>query len=368
MARLVYADQLHFISNILGTFHQSMLDFFLDVFYPRFKIGIMTTADNTIFQITKYYENMGREITGIPLPCVSLDPTGDLDNDERTNYLWRYSNFGGGFGGHLYDPIYEDEYVKITPVYNRYKGTYTVYMFLSSMDEMLDMKLKLIQYFGGKDRYFSPDYIHSYLHIPAPIVEYRYVNDVLNIDQQLAWNTSLLEKRLFRVIAKDVYAHPITLNPLIRMSGTPSPSANKFGDSNNIPDYRLETTFEYEMDLPVHLVTRVDYKFDFSQCRFWVTGHNVYDPRQYEYLIDRSQMICDKKTYNRKDVMFLEPDTEEENVEIDLKLEITANRMVQVFDDATLMSQDKYSVLGNVLTINKVFANHIYHILIWEEA
>lgn len=368
MAREMYADQLQFVSNLLGTFHKSILDFFLDVFYTRFKIGVITTADNSVFKITKYYENMGKEITGIPLPCVSIDPTGDLDHDERTNYLWRYSNLAGGFGGKLYDPIYADGHVKITPVYNRFRGTYTVYMFLSSMDEMLDMKLKLIQYFGGKDRYYKPDFIHSYLHIPASLVEYRYQNDILGIDQQLDWSSSLLENRLFRVIAKDVYAHPIVMTPIIRMSGIPSPSANKFGDSNNIPDYRLETTFEYEMDLPVFLITEVDYEFDFSQCRFWVTGHNVYNPTHYEFLIDRSQLTCDKKDYNRKNVLIAEPDVDEENYEVDLKQNIGPENIVQVFDDGDMMPVDRLTTVDNILTISQVHANHIYHILIWEEA
>ena len=367
MAREIYADQLHFVSNLLGTFHKSILDFFLEVFYTRFKIGVITTANNAIFKITKYYENSNKEITGVPLPSVSIDPTGDLDHDERTNYLWRYSNFGGAFGGKLYEPIYEDDYVKISPVYNRFRGTYTIYMFLSSMDEMLDMKLKLIQYYGGKDRYFKPDFIHAYLHIPSPLVEYRYQNDILGIDQQLDWSSTLMENRMFRVIAKDVYAQPVVMDPLIRMSGLPSPSANKFGDSSNIPDFRLETTFEYEMDLPVFMVTEVDHKFDFSKCRFWVTGHNVYDPVQYEFLIDRSQMTCDKKEYRRIDTLIAEPDSDETDYQINLKQTIGADKMVQVFDNGTIMPEDRLSITGTILTISEVHANHIYHILVWEE-
>jgi len=88
---------------------------------------------------------------------------------------------------------------------------------------------------------------------------------------------------------------------------------------------------------------------------------------QYEFLIDRSQMTCDKKEYRRIDTLIAEPDSDETDYQINLKQTIGADKMVQVFDNGTIMPEDRLSITGTILTISEVHANHIYHILVWEE-
>ena len=365
MSREIGIREIHFVSNNLGAFYQSVLRFFTDSFYPRFKVGIITTYDNAIQELKQYYENKGQETYGIPVPSVTLDPAGDLEPDDKTNYLWRYPQLTGGQGSLMYEPIYADEYVKITPVYNRFIGTFNVIMFCSSWYEAEDLKIKAIEFFGNKNRVCRPQFVRTYLHVPEDIVLYKYKNDVMGIDQDLDWSQTMLKYQLFKHIGKNEFLYPMTLNPWIKMTSI-SNNSGKYGSADNIPEFRVEISFEFEIDFPVFLVLDIDYKTDWSNCNIYVSGE--FWPREAEAKIERSRCCIGKKDYFRSDYMGYVAEETAESISVDLDYEPTADMEVEIWEGTTRLNKEgDWTIHGKTLTLYHVTKNNIYHIIIWQE-
>jgi len=365
MARSHENHELFFLSNTLGAFYQSMLKFFTESFYPRFKHGVITTSDNTIQELKQYHENRGQETYAVPVPSCSIDPSGDFEPDERTNFHWRYSSLTVGQGALMYDPIYADDYVRITPVYNRFVGTFPVYMFLSSWYELVDMKLKVIDWFANKNRHFRPQFVRTYLHIPEELITFRYQNDVLNIDQQLDWSRTLLKYHLYKQIGQNAFMHPITLNPLIKLTGV-STNVTKFGDQTSLPDHRLELSFEWEMDIPTNLFLELDYRFDNSRCNLYVVGE--FFPQGAVHKIERNRCCFNKKHYNKYDYMVYVAEQSGNPLDIEIPYELDSDMRLEIFlSSKRLQEHDDWDLTGKILSLNNVIKDDIYHIIVWKE-
>ena len=299
MSETVQAYDVFFVHNSISAFYESIRLFFLKEFYPRFKYGVITTYDKTIQTLIQYHENNQQQTFSIPTPSFSIDPSGDLANDDRTNFTWRYRTLTGTFGGMLYEPIYQDDYTIITPVFNRYIGSFNVRMFLSSVYEMLDLKVLTTQFFGSKERVFRPTFTRTYLHIPKEILTFKYTNNLLDIESDLDWSNTLLQYNVYKSLGKDEFMIPMTLTPFIKLTSVSS-DMNKFGSETEYPTYNLSLDFTFEIEFPVFIVIKTDYKIDKVKCNLYLSGsfepESIVDWIEHQCIFDQQ---CQQGSYHK---------------------------------------------------------------------
>lgn len=353
---------LFFVNNSLGTFYKSMLDFFEKDFYHRFKLGTISTYDRSIQIFKQYLKDNNKDTYAISLPAVSLEPSADIDIDEKTNFLWKYQNLSGGFGKYLYDPIYEDDKVKIYPIFNRYVGNFTVHMFLNSIYEFTDLQIRSLQYFGGKNRPMKINFISTFMHVPIDIVQYEYENDVLNIKRSLDWSTTPIKYDIMSSTGRNEFLYPMQLEPIIKLTGLSS-NVNSRSGQGEISEFKLDLSFEYEIEVPGFLVIETDYHVNID-CNIYVstlnTRSNITD------LLKIKEKIVDQKHYARKKVLVhkaLNNNTFDINLNCDYDyIEIYKNSIENKLSDGY-----DYEINSNVLTIKNVEKDSNYIITCWKE-
>lgn len=288
---------VYFIHNAISSFYESMKIFFLTSFYPRYRYGVVTTYDKNLQTIIQSKETDNLQHFSPPTPSFAIDPNIDMNPMDKFNDLWRYRNFSGGFSSLLFDPIYKDDDVVITPAYNRYEGTFDVKSFVSSVYEAIDLKRKFDQFFGKTGRVFRPIFTRSYLHIPISVINFIYENDVLDIRRPLNWATTDVKYQMYKSINSEEFFVPLTLKPWISMESN-STSVDKFTDNSSYPNYEVNTSFKLEINLPTDLYITTDYKIDDVQCNLFVGGD--YFPSDVSDLIQHhcDEMTCETGVYS----------------------------------------------------------------------
>jgi len=330
-------------------------------FYHRFKLGTITTYDKNI-QIFKQIIQDGKDSSAIPLPAISLEPSLDLDIDDKSNFFWRYQNLSGGsFSQYLFDPIFENDHVKITPAFNRFKGSFVAHLYLSSVYEFTDMQIKALQYFGGKNRAMKPEVILSYLHLPKDLVQYEYTNDVLNIDQVIDWTDTALAYQIFEVVGRNEFLLPIQLEPTIVLTSLGN-SSNARANQGELSEFKLDLNFEFEIELPVFVVLETDtrYKMEF----------NLYVSDGYGKLSNLIELCRESSNQTEWTVLrsFSMMSDDDGDLTQSISMEIKPEYKIEAYlfgNDK--ISEDRISTTTNSITISDTAKDDIYHVYIWKK-
>ena len=249
-----------FVHNAMAGFYKSFLDYISSTVYSRFDTKLVSTYDKAVSYIANKEKLGGREQDKPNLPCLILNPSGELNLDDGNaggKQLHRFSRWGN-FGAQLWDPIYRDENVKINPVFGRLKGEIELIMLLNSFYEYCDLRVLFLEYFTGQDRDIKLDGFTTFIIIPKEMYNYEYYNDVTGERYNLDWSQYGVTEQLIKTTNKVEYIYPCTIKPLIRLTGT-SDGSTKYGGVDKLADWRLTANFEFSVEIPWFMLLSTNY-------------------------------------------------------------------------------------------------------------
>lgn len=253
-------ERYHFIHNVFANFYKDTLDYFSTTLYPRFEYRVVGTYDKAV----EYIKNQcqyGRETDKPMLPAIILIPSGDFgpaDGNVGGKQLWRYPNLAPSMIKRLFDPIYQDEHLIVHAGFMRIKGEMEIAMLLNSFYEYCDLRMLFFNTFGGLDRIIYPRFFSSFIILPESFVNYEYNNEFLDKSYKLQWDTADASNYLVRSTARNELILPLNIKPQYALTNL-SDSSNRYGGSDNIPDWKLTATVSYEIELPNYLIIESDY-------------------------------------------------------------------------------------------------------------
>jgi len=249
-----------FIHNVFGNFFNDMLEYFGDYLYPRFEYQVVGTYDKAVEYINKK-DQYDREIDKPQLPALILNPTGDFglaDAITGAKQPWRFPNLAPGMINRIFDPVYQDDNVLITVGFTRVKGEVELIMLLNSFYEYADLKMLMIQIFGGTDRYIYPSWFNSFVILPSELYNYRYINDVTGLTYKLDWESAGATDQLIKSTAIEEKVIPCTIKPIFKLISL-SDGSERYGGTDKVAEWKLNATVEYEVEVPSFVVLETNY-------------------------------------------------------------------------------------------------------------
>ena len=249
-----------FIHNVFGNFFSDMLEYFGDYLYPRFEYQVVSTYDKAVEYINKK-EQYDREIDKPQLPALILNPTGEFglaDAITGAKQPWRFPNIAPGMINRIFDPVYQDDNVLVTVGFSRIKGEAELIMLLNSFYEYADLKMLLIQIFGGTDKYIYPTWFDSFVVLPTELYNYRYINDVTGVTYKLDWESAGSTEKLIKSTSITEKIIPCRIKPIFKLISL-SDGSERYGGTDKVAEWKLNATLEYEVELPSFVVLEANY-------------------------------------------------------------------------------------------------------------
>ena len=322
-----------FIHNVFGHFFHDMLEYFSAYLYPRFEWRIVSTYDKAVEYIEKQ-KQYGRE-TDMPMkPALILNPSGDFNFDESghgSKQPWRFVNMAPGLTTKLYDPIYQDENIKVVPGFQRYKGDIEFLALCTSFYEYCDLRVFLLQMFTGTERYIYPRFFNSFIILPKELLDYEYTR-IDGSKYKIDWESVGAQCQLVKTINKDMMVYPCLIHPRIRLTGI-TEASSRLGGLDKLSDWRLTFNVDYEIEVPTFLVLISDYlaeninlQIRYESCYTENDLTKIKNPPEY---INQIQTHWDVEIANNKDVCG-DNETPEGPIHVVLpdKADIVQNRQV----------------------------------------
>ena len=247
-----------FLHNILADYYRSVLDY-METLYPRFEHKVIGTYDKGIQYIVAQAEN-NRETDQPNLPAVILNPVGEVnyaDANTGAIQLWRFPNLMSGFGKRLFEPIYQDSNIELGVIFSRLKGEFEVFILCNSYYEYIDLRMMFLQYFGGLERYIMPQYFNSFIILPDEIKTYDYENDVTGQSYTCDWSGTGLYDHLVKSTNTNEVVFPCKIKPIMKLTSI-SDGSDRYGGGDALPDWKLNLSIEYEIEIPTTLTLTTD--------------------------------------------------------------------------------------------------------------
>jgi hypothetical protein len=237
-----------FVHNCFGSFFNGILNWFGDDFYPRFNYKVIGTYDKAVEYFKKRKEE-GGDAAAKMLPSITLDPMLDFSNAEQGGqFMWQYSRYAPGMGVRLWSHIdLKEQDVLVTPVFSRYQGTFEVTFWLSSIYELMDFRVSLLQFCGGFNRWCRPEIFWSYLVLPDDVSNYEKQDG-----EKIDWSNTLSEIIHVQTLNKHKRVAPVVIDPMWKLDSFNDATTKYGGDT--IAEYKLTASFTYEVNLPTYVV------------------------------------------------------------------------------------------------------------------
>jgi len=270
-------DKFHyqFIHNVFGCFIENTLEYFGDYLYPRFKHKCVGTYDKAVEYITKT-EQLGREGDMPNLPAIIINPTGDFSLDDvnsGAHQFWRFPHLAAGQAQGLFTPIYLDNNVEVTVAFTRLKGELEILLLLPSFYEYFDLKIFLIQMFGGEGRYIEPVLFDDFIILPPELINYKYENEYTGESYTLNWKESGAYEFLVETTNQTELVIPGKVKPRYVLRGM-SDGSSRYGGTDDIADWKLSCIVEYEIEIPSFIVLKTNSVIE--DIHFNITYDSVY--------------------------------------------------------------------------------------------
>ena len=249
-----------FIHNVFGHFFHDSLDYFSSYLYPRFEWTVCATYDKAVEYIEKT-KKLGREADAPNLPAIILNPSGEFGLDDpisTSKQMWRFPNLAPGLIKRIYQPIYQDPNMIINVGFTRVKGEMELLLLSNSFYEYCDLRIYMLQVFGGQERYIHPIRFNSFIVIPDELKNYRYQDVERGIDYELDWENNGASNELILTTAKTELVYPCVIKPRYRLMGL-ADGSERYGGTDSIADWRLTATVEYEVEIPSFMILESDY-------------------------------------------------------------------------------------------------------------
>lgn len=265
-ARNPYRWTYYFINNVYADFFKTTLDYFADHLYPRTMTRVIATYDKAVEYLNQQRYIDGeygeqREEDQPLLPALVMNPSGELEIADALaggRFLWRHPNLLPGFVKYIFDPIYQDANVTVNVGFLRMKGSIELLALMNSFYEYADFRLLLLQIFGGMERWIYPQFFSSFIVLPQELINYQYRNPETGLTYRLNWRENGAYDYLVRSTAREELVMPCEIKPIYKMVSM-GDNTERYGGTEKLADWRLTTTFEYEVEIPAYLVVQSDY-------------------------------------------------------------------------------------------------------------
>jgi len=249
-----------FIHNVYANFFKDSLDYFSLHLYPRFEHRVVGTYDKAVEYIQKVCQ-YDREVDKPMLPALILNPSGDFelaDGNAGGRQLWRFPNLAPGMIKRIFDPVYQDANTQVTVGFIRMQGDIELLMLLNSFYEYCDLKMLLLQIFGGYERWIYPQFFTTFIILPEELINYEYTNPYTGLKYKLDWKSAGAYDKLVRTTARNELVIPCHIKPTYKLTGF-SDASTRYGGADTLADWRLGATIRYEIEIPSYLVLQSDY-------------------------------------------------------------------------------------------------------------
>lgn len=262
MAELSYVYHYDFVHNVMSNFFKDTLDY-LSYVYPRFEYRLMGTYDKAVSYINSQTATSS-EIDKPNLPAIILDPSGDFQlADPNTGSIqhWRFPNLASGLVKRLFNPIYMDEHVRLSPGFTRLKGNMEVIILLNSFYEYTDVRILLMQLFAGFDRWTYPVLCNTFIVMPDDLINYQYANSVTGETYTVDWASAGATQVLVKTTNRNEWVFPVLIKPIMKMTGL-SDGSEKYGGTDGLTEWKLNLELEYELEVPSFMIVETDFLVD----------------------------------------------------------------------------------------------------------
>ena len=249
-----------FIHNVLANFFADALDYFTEYLHPRFSYRVVGVYDKAVEYLSKV-DQYSRETDKPLLPALILNPSGEINFADAVaggRFLWRGVNLAPGFIKRLFDPIYQDSNIRVDVGFLRLKGEIELIMLLNSFYEYCDLRMFLLQIFGGTERIIYPRRFSSFIILPEALVNYSYSNEHTGESYFLDWESAGATEKLVKTTNRDELTIPCVIKPTFKLTGL-SDGSTKYGGSDKLADWRLTASIEYEVEMPAYLILESNY-------------------------------------------------------------------------------------------------------------
>ena len=144
------------------------------------------------------------------------------------------------------------------PGFLRIKGDIELIMLLNSFYEYCDMRILLINIFGGMDRVIYPKFFSSFIILPESFINYEYTNEYTNENYIIDWTGAGASEKLVKTTAQNEMVLPLNIKPQYTLTSI-ADGSNKYGGLDNLPEWKLVSTISYEIEIPNYLVIESDF-------------------------------------------------------------------------------------------------------------
>jgi len=248
-----------FIHNVFGNFYKDTLDYFSDYLYPRFGWTVMGTYHKAVEYIGKQSE-LGREADKPQKSALILNPSGEFEIADAIaggKQLWRFPNLAPQLVPRILDPIYTDDNIQVNVGFSRFKGEIELIMLLHSFYEYCDLRVLMLQIFGGQERYIYPLWFNSFIIFEPEVLNYLYENPITGESYNIDWLNNGAESRLVRTTNRNETVFPARIKPLYRLMSL-TDGSEKYGGTDDIATWRLNATIEFEVEFPTYMLVQSD--------------------------------------------------------------------------------------------------------------
>ena len=204
-----------------------------------------------------------------------LSGTFQLTNlDEKTNHTWKHMARNQNYlASRLYKSVYEDDHVMLNVIFERFMGTSEVILIAHSSPQLQDYQFLSMQWFDLNKWFVMPRF-DTRLLVPVEMIDYNYVNEAIN-DQYTVDLGPVTNSELIRSMDQQHFVFPIKSRPMARLTSV-SDGTTFYGGAE-LPAFRLNLTFEWDIELPAYVVLHTDFKIDHIKKRIMVNGEITTD-------------------------------------------------------------------------------------------
>ena len=197
------------------------------------------------------------------MPQVSaliLNPSGEFNTAEALaggKQLWRFPNLAPGLATKLFEPIYTDDNIEVNVCFSRFRGEIELIMLLRSFYEYCDLRVLLIQIFGGMERWIYPKWFNTFIIVEDDVWNYIYENEITGESYTIDWMNKGASSKLVKTTNRNEHIYPVRIKPLFKLTAM-GDGSEKYGGTDSLPEWKLTATLEYEVEIPTFMTIMSD--------------------------------------------------------------------------------------------------------------
>lgn len=277
-------DLYYFIHNVYAHFFKDTLDYFSAHLVPSSKYRMISTYDKALIYIKQQCDQEGREMDRANLPAIMINPSGEFipaDALSLGKQLWRFPNLAPGMVKRIFEPVYKDAHTQVHVDFMRIMGEMEVLILVNSFYEYADIRMLLLNIFGGFDRWIYPQYFTTFIIIPQEMIDYTYTNEYAGLSYQLDWESAGAYDHLVRTTNQNELVIPCNIKPVYKLTGIGDVST-RYGGTDDIAEWKLQANISYEIEIPNFLVLESDYLLEKIKTEIYALStysvNNSYEP------------------------------------------------------------------------------------------